>query len=568
MRTKTIYFLIIVVFLITACGGGDGNNVVNDVFVGSRDFVFDTAIDPTTLTQEPSFRLYSYVPSFAPMPESYAIESNEDLVVFNQTHTSDPDEYVSLNDLDTYTYFFIRDPGCPDYFDYSDHSYSNNVLTITLDHFHEPNVECPAVIGQLYLVFKAKKGTVNDSGPDLLISSETRDLSPNNTGDELDLFVRHNNTFAFDLYHAMSGEDENMLFSPYSISVAMAMAWAGARNQTETQMADTLQFNFPQEKLHSLFNELDLDLNNRNENDPENSDKYLKLNIVNEVWGQEDYPFLETYLDTLMLNYGAGIRLVDFMYNPEQARLDINDWVAEETENRIGDLLNQGDVTIYTRLVLTNVIYFNASWGIPFNPDDTYDGIFHLEDGTSVTVRMMIPKAGSGENGETYAATQGPGYQAVELPYYGGDFSMVVIVPDSGVFGAFEQDLDSSVIDEIIGNLEVQEVDLRMPKFEYESRIDLAGTLSAMGMPDAFIPYVADFSGMDGTLDLFIKKIIHQASITLDEAGTEAAAATAVIMSLTSITDPLEISIDRPFIYMIRDNLTGTILFLGRIKNP
>ena len=568
MRIKTIYFMIIVVFLITSCNSGDGNNVVYDEFVGSRDFVFDTAIDPTTLTQEDSFRLYSLIIEYAPDPGAYAIESNEDLDVFNQTHTSDPDEYISLNDLDTYTYFFIRDPGCPDYFVYSNHSYNNNMLTITLDHFHKPNVVCPAVIEELYLVFKAKKSTVNDSGPDLLISSGTRDLSPDNTGDELDLFVGDNNAFAFDLYHAISGEDENLLFSPSSISVAMAMTYAGARNQTETQMADTLCFNFPQEKLHSLFNELDLNLNDRNQYDPENSDKYLKLNIVNEVWGQEDYLFLETYLDTLMFNYGAGIRLVDFIYSTEQARLDINDWIAEQTENRIEDLLNQGDVTDLTRLVLTNVIYFNASWGIPFDPDYTYDGIFNLEDGTAVTVPMMIPQAGSGENGEMYAAAEGPDYQAVELPYYGDDFSMVIIIPDYGMFGTFEQDLDSSVIDEIIGNLEVQEVALRMPKFEYESRLNLSETLSAMGMPDAFIPYVADFSGMDGTLNLFISKVIHQASITLDEAGTEAAAATAVVVSLTAVTDPLEITIDRPFIYMIRDNLTGTILFLGRIKNP
>jgi serpin B len=408
----------------------------------------------------------------------------------------------------------------------------------------------------------------NGSDPDLLISSGTRDLIPNNTVEELDLFVADNNAFSFDLYHAINSDAENLLFSPYSISVALAMTWAGARNQTEIQMADTLGFNFPQEKLHALFNELDLDLNNRNQYDPANSDKYLRLNIVNEVWGQEDYPFLETYLDTLMLNYGAGIRLVDFINNHEQARLDINDWIAEETENKIEDLLGQNDVDNLTRLVLTNAIYFKASWAIPFNPDSTYDGIFYLEDGTTVTVPMMIPEAGSGENGERYAATQGPDYQAVEIPYYGDDFSMVIIVPDSGMFEAFEQDLDPSVIDEIIDNLETRDVVLRMPKFEYESRIDLAEKLSEMGMPDAFNPGVADFSGMDGTLDLFIHKVIHQASITLDESGTEAAAATAVVVSLTSVTDPLEITIDRPFIYLILDRQTGAILFLGRIKNP
>ena len=415
-----------------------------------------------------------------------------------------------------------------------------------------------------------KNESVNPSKNDseLLASSETRMLNPVNTENELKLFVTDNNAFAIDLYHAISDEDENLFFSPYSISVAMAMTWAGARNRTETRMADTMQFNFLQDKLHSLFNELDLDLNSRNQNDPGNSDKYLKLNISNEVWGQKDYSFLETYLDTLMINYGAGIRLVDFIKDPQQARNTINDWVAEQTENRIEELLSQNDVTNLTRLVLTNTIYFNASWAIPFDPDETYNGVFYLENGTAVTVPMMIPRVGIGENGEHYAAIDGPDYQAVELPYYGGNFSMVIIIPDSGLFGAFEQNLDS-VIYEIIDNLEVQEVMLRMPRFECESRFNLSDTLSEMGMPEAFTG-AADFSGMDGTLSLFIGKVIHQASITLDEAGTEAAAATAVVMNYgTGLpNNPLEITINRPFIYLIRDNQTGTILFLGRVKNP
>ena len=159
MRTRLIYLMMTVVLFITACNGSDSYYYVDDEFVDSRDFTFDISIDSTTLTQEDSFRLYSLVTEIAPQPEAYAIESNEDLDVFNGTHTSDPDEYISLNDLDTHTYFFIRDPGCPDYFDYSHHNYSNNLLTITLDHFHEPNVVCPAVIQELYLVFKAMKSS-------------------------------------------------------------------------------------------------------------------------------------------------------------------------------------------------------------------------------------------------------------------------------------------------------------------------------------------------------------------------------------------------------------------------
>ncbi len=561
MNKKAIY-LIIIAFLTAGCGSGGGaDNDETDRLIGSRNFVFNAAIDPATLTQEDSFRIMNTL--IAKRDETYAIEDEIDLDAFNQTLNAN--DQVSLNDLDVYTYFFIRDPDCPEYFDYSDHSYNNSVLTITLDHFHNPpDTACPAWISDLYLVFKAHK---NISSPGLLASSRTRNLFPDNAEEELGMFVDNNNTFAFDLYHAIRDEGENMFFSPYSISLAMAMTYAGARNQTETQMADTLQFNFEQETLHSLFNELGLDLNSRNKNDPDNSDKYLKLNIVNEVWGQKDYSFLDTYLDTLMINYGAGIRIVDFINNPDQARLDINEWVAYQTENKIENLLVQDDITIWTRLVLTNTIYFNASWGIPFDPDSTYDGIFHLEDGSNTTVSMMIPKASGGENGECFAAAEGPGYQAVELPYYGNDFSMVIMIPDSGMFDTFEQELDSSVIDEIINNLKKQDFTLRMPKFEYKSRTNLSKALSEMGMSDAFDPYVADFSGMDGTLDLFISGVIHQASITLDEAGTEAAAATAVVFDIVS-APTLEITIDRPFIYLIRDNLTGAILFLGRIKNP
>ena len=406
----------------------------------------------------------------------------------------------------------------------------------------------------------------DDSGSELITSSKTRNLAPLNSENDLNLFVTDNNTFAIDMYHAIgSNEDGNLFFSPYSISVAMAMTWAGAKNQTETQMAETMHFSFSQENLHPLFNEMDLGLNNRNQNDPENNDKYLRLNINNEVWGQKDYSFLSTYLDTLMINYGAGIRLVDFYNYPDDARIDINDWVAEQTENKILNLLAPNDVTSDTRLVLTNTIYFNASWGIPFDPDETDDGTFYLEDGTNITVSMMISEAGDGEN---YAATEGTDYQAVELPYYGDDFSMVIIIPDSGRFETFEQNLDSSIIDDIFNNLKVRNVTLRMPKFEYESKLDLSEILCDMGMPDAFTG-AADFSGMDGTLSLFIGKVIHQASITVDESGTEAAAATAVLMYETSVqVDPLEITIDRPFIYMIRDNQTGAILFMGRVKNP
>jgi serpin B len=424
----------------------------------------------------------------------------------------------------------------------------------------------------LILILDAcRQGSIGNkqiSYSDEAVSSGSRNLFPEYTNDELSQFVSDNNAFAFDLFQAIKDGSENLFFSPYSISVALAMTYGGARNQTEIQMAETLHFNFLQEKLHALFNALDLELNNRNLNDPADVGKYLKLNVSNALWAQRDYTFLDSYLDIIMFNYGAGIRLVDFINAPEQARLTINDWVADQTENRIENLLADGDIDNWVRLVLTNTIYFNASWAIPFNPDDTYDGLFYLEDGSTVLVPMMIPEAGNGENGEDYTAVEGPGFLAVALPYYGGEFSMVIVVPDYGTYSTFEEALDYAFIDEIIGNLSPRDVLLEMPKFGYESKIYLANTLSDMGMPDAFTPGIADFSGIDGTLNLFIDNVIHQAFISVDEAGTEAAAATAVVMSFTGIPNPLEVILDRPFIFMIRDNLTGAILFLGRVKNP
>jgi len=405
-----------------------------------------------------------------------------------------------------------------------------------------------------------------------LKSPLARDTSPVYTENELRQLVSNNNTFAFELYHMITDNADNLFFSPYSISVALAMTYAGARNETETQMAAALHFNFPQDKLHALFNALGLELASRKKseaNGGNEDDKYLKLNIANAIWAQEGYPFLNQFLDTLAVNYGAGIWLVDFKSNPEQACLTINDWVARQTGNKIKNLLDQSDIDEFTRLVLTNAIYFNAAWAIPFNEEVTYDGDFYLTDGSTITVSMMIPQEGSGENGEAYTAAQGPGYQAVELPYYGGEFSMLIVIPDQGTFTAFEQRLNYPLIETIVNNLSEENVRLRMPKFGYESQFDLSKSLVEMGMPHAFNSQVADFSGIDGGVgQLYIGAVVHKTFISVDEAGTEAAAATAVIVFGIGPQDPREIIINRPFIYMIRDIKTGAILFLGRVKTP
>jgi serpin B len=393
------------------------------------------------------------------------------------------------------------------------------------------------------------------------VSGKERVMSPDaSTADTSDL-VLGNTAFALDLYQAVREGQDNLFYSPYSISLALAMTYAGARGETERQMADTLHFSLSQDRLHPAFNGLDLALASRGEGAEGKDEGGFRLNIVNALWGQEGYAFLPDFLDLLAENYGAGLRLVDFEGDAESSRVAINDWVEDQTEGRIEDLIRRGLLNELTRLVLTNAIYFNAAWSEPFEPDQTEDGVFHLPDSGQVTVPMM-------RHVTSYGYAEGPGFQAVELPYDGRELSMVVLLPAEGRFGAFEDSLDAGQLDGILGDLHPQEVALTMPRFEIESELDLGEVLAAMGMPDAF-SMAADFSGMDGTDMLFIKEVVHKAFVSVDEAGTEAAAATAVIMQLKGMPgQPVEVTLDRPFLFFIRDMETGAILFVGRIMDP
>lgn len=405
-------------------------------------------------------------------------------------------------------------------------------------------------------------GSGSDSGVTGLVkSAKARAASPDVSAADLDELVAGNNAFAFDLYQAIRGSDGNLFYSPYSISLALVMTYAGARGETESQMADTLHFTLPQARLHPAFNALDLALASRGEGAKSKDGEGFKLAIANSIWGQEGFKFLDAFLDTLAENYGAGLRLLDFAKAPEDARSTINDWVSEQTEGRIQDLLPPDSITDLTRLVLTNAIYFNAAWRMPFEESMTADGVFHLLDGGQVTVPMM-------RQAEFLGYAQGNGYQAVELPYDGDELSMVILLPDAGRFADFEAALDADRVAAIVGDLGSANLALTMPKFEYDARLDLAGTLSNMGMPEAF-GMSADFSGMDGKQDLFISGVFHKAFVSVDEAGTEAAAATGVVMTLKAAPgQPVEVTVDRPFIFLIRDIQTGAVLFVGRVLNP
>jgi len=372
-----------------------------------------------------------------------------------------------------------------------------------------------------------------------------------------------NGAFAFDLYQQLK-EEGNLFFSPYSISTALAMTYAGAGGTTKSQMAEALHFDLPQDKLPPAFNWLEQELAKRSEGAEGKDDEGFRLNVVNAIWGQKDYEFRVAFLDTLAENYGAGLRILDYINEPEQSRTTINDWVSEQTEEKIRNLIAPGGITPLTRLVLTNAIYFNATWENQFYEEATKDLPFNLLDGGTVSVPMM-------RQTESFGYTEGENYQAVELPYDGEELSMVILLPAEGKFTEFDSNFDFRQAGRIIDRLDDERVKLTMPKFEFESDFSLKQALSALGMPDAFSGS-ADFSGMTSNNDLFIGDVIHKAFVSVDETGTEAAAATAVMMAGSAPgpkpKEPVTVTIDRPFIFLIRDIDTGAILFIGRVLNP
>jgi serpin B len=398
------------------------------------------------------------------------------------------------------------------------------------------------------------------SAGELIKSDKPRETAPDVSTSSLATLVEGNSEFAFNLYQALKEEEGNLFYSPYSISLALAMTYAGARGETEQQMADTLSFSLPQDELHPVFNALALELDSRGEGAQGKDGEGFRLNIINAIWGQRDYTFLDEFLDLLATNYGAGLRVLDFIGAPEDSRVTINDWVSQQTEERIENLIPKGLINPMTRLVLTNAIYFNAAWEYPFEEDFTRDGVFYLPDGSEVAVPMM-------HQTESFGYGEGDGYQAVELPYDGDELSMVILLPASGQFESFEEALDFEQANAIINAIGRKEVVLTMPKFEFESEFSLGETLAALGMPVAFSGN-ADFSGMTGTRDLYIADVVHKAFVSVDEAGTEAAAATAVVMEMSAMPETVEVTIDRPFIFLIRDIETGAILFVGRTLNP
>ncbi|MFO0585981.1 MAG: serpin family protein [Polyangiaceae bacterium] len=392
-------------------------------------------------------------------------------------------------------------------------------------------------------------------------SSKQRIQNPDVPAADTAELVKGNSKFAFDLYQQLRAEQGNLFYSPYSISLALAMTWAGAKGKTESDMAATLGFTLPQDKLHPAFNGLDQALASRGKNAKASDGMGFRLKIANALWGQVGFPFEQPFLDTLAVNYGAGMHIVDYETDPAGSVDLINNWIDTQTEGKIPKLLSPDNIDSSTRLILTNAIYFNAAWQTPFEEKDTKSGAFTKVDGSTENVDMMHLYL---ETGFAQDAT----YKATVLPYDGGELSMVVVMPEVGTLDTFESTLDATRVGEIVDGVTKSEygVDLTFPKFKFDAQFGLKKALTSMGMGIAFDG--ADLSGISSKGNLVIQDVIHKAFVNVNEAGTEAAAATAVIAGETSAPEPATMLIDHPFLFLIRDNATGSILFVGRVEDP
>jgi serpin B len=371
--------------------------------------------------------------------------------------------------------------------------------------------------------------------------------------------VAGNTQFALDLYARLKSGDGNLFFSPYSISTCLAMTWAGARGNTASQMAGALHLQGSPALVHSQFADLQKQLN------AVQAKKKVALNIANGLWAQKDHPFLPAFFKIATDDYASQIRQADFHTAAEATRLEINNWVSAKTADRIQDLIPPGAVDGDTRLVLVNAIYFKGRWDTPFKKSKTRPAPFKTESGRSVTEPFMHETEWFG-----YAETNG--LQLLELTYAGGDLSMVVLLPaETSSFKEFEDSLTAKNLDLWLRQSRGSKVEVFLPKFRLTEEFSLGDTLAAMGITEAFTSN-ADFSGMDGGRDLFISAVIHKAFVEVNEEGTEAAAATGAVAVASAVRiEPMDVPVfraDHPFVFLIRDTHSGSILFLGRFAGP
>ncbi|QRK06778.1 serpin family protein [Archangium violaceum] len=393
---------------------------------------------------------------------------------------------------------------------------------------------------------------------ELVASDKERETTPNVPDEDFAALVAGNTDFGASLYREIAEPGENLFFSPFSITQAFAMVYAGARGNTETQMAQALHFTLPQERLHPAMNALDLSLQSHAGKPGEDKGTPPTFRVVNGAWGQKGLTFEPPFLDVLAQHYGSGMRVVDFSAEPDAIRDSVNDWVQRRTEGRIHELFPPDMVTRDTRLLLANALYFKGAWREPFLPDATRPAPFHLLDGSTRQVPMMSTTG-------SFPHMTGDGFEAVALPYVGQAFRMLVIVPGQDRFSEIESRLSASFLDSVRAGLQPSYTILRFPKFEVRQEVHLPKSMKALGMEDAFTKS-ANLSGMTQQEALMLTGAMHKAFVSVDEQGTEAAAATGISGGPTSAPKPT--TVNRPFLFLIEDVETKSVLFLGRVVNP
>lgn len=372
------------------------------------------------------------------------------------------------------------------------------------------------------------------------------------------ILVQDNSAFAMDLYQKLRASDGNIFFSPYSISTALAMTYGGARGNTEKEMAKTLRFSLDQENLHSAFAQAESRLNRLQKAGN------INLSVANSLWPQQDYKFRDEYLFLIKKHYGVSITPLDYKGASEAARRMINKWVEDRTQNKIKDLIQPGILDALSRLVLVNAIYFKGNWMSQFKADKTKDAPFHTSSKKSVQAPMMTQK-------EKFRYVDLGSFEMLKLPYVGNEISMIVLLPkEIDGLKQLEADLSVENLKRWKSRLSKRDVLVFLPKFKMTSMFRLDKTLMSMGMIDAFSDSKANFAGMDGRPNwLYIAAVIHKAFVDVNEEGTEAAAATAVVMAPKAMpAAPPTFRADHPFVFLIQEDQTGSILFIGRVTDP
>lgn len=368
--------------------------------------------------------------------------------------------------------------------------------------------------------------------------------------------VDGNTEFALALYRQLCRAGGNLCFAPYSLSTALGMTYGGARGETARQMAATLHFRLPQEQLHAAFGELAALLRRVA------AKGAIQLHLANALWPHVNYPFLADFLALTARSYGVTTTAVDYG-DAETARTIINDWVAAQTNDKIQALIPAGTLNGLTRLLLVNAIYFKGQWAHPFDPTLTRPAPFWRTPDQSIPVPFMTKE-------QRFLYTENATVQIVGLPYAGDDLVMLIFLPrTTDGLAAFEAVMTMETLGPWIQDLTPTKVLVTLPRFQLSAAVQLNEQLHAMGMVDAFSDEKADFAGMDGTRLLYIGAVLHQAVITVNEEGAEAAAATAVEMKVRSIQPPPPVfRADHPFVFLILEQSTGTVLFLGRVVDP